>query len=53
MSRTIRHKVDPGTDWWSRRPFSTWITKGSKSTKWWKQRTHRIERKRAKEVDDG
>lgn len=47
MSRTLKSKPSPGTDWWGRRPFSTWAGPG-KGSKRWKKLTHRIERARAK-----
>lgn len=53
MSRTVKQKPAPGTDWWGRRPFSQWISKGQSDTKWWKRKTHKIERQRGKKVGDG
>ncbi len=45
MSRTIRGQKGPGYDYWSRRPMS-----GTGYAKWIKQRTHRVERQRAKDA---
>ena len=44
MSRTVKAKPAPGTDWWGRRPFSCYIGPGA-GTKWWKRKTHKIERR--------
>ena len=48
VSRTIKSRVAPGTEWWSRRPFRGNVNKGSRWTGWFKAKTHRIERQRAK-----
>ncbi len=48
MSRTERQQVAPGTEWWSRRPFSRSVSKGAPSTKRYKRWSHKIERMRAK-----
>lgn len=49
MSRTERGSRAPGTDWWSRRPFSG-IAISHRGMKWWKRKTHKIER-RSKLID--
>ena len=51
MSRTVKKKPAPGTDWWSRRPFSARVSKSQADTKWWKRKTHKIERRRPIEVE--
>lgn len=50
MSRTVRHAVELGRDWWSRRPNSglTAHSRHSKNMKWWKRNTHKIERQQSR-----
>lgn len=48
MSRTVKAKPAPGTDWWGKRRFSGWISKAQRDTKWWKRKLHKAERREGK-----
>ena len=47
MSRTERGRRAPGTDWWSRRPYSG-ISVSRTSMKMWKRLVHKGERRQGK-----
>ena len=45
MSRTTRNQLAAGREFWSRRPGArrNWVSQ--RGMKWWKRRTHKIERR--------
>lgn len=43
MSRTVKGSPSPGTDWWGRRPLSSWARPG-RNTKWLKRLVAKKER---------